>query len=337
MKPYNTDLQVFLRAFLRLLLFFSPLFFFLSHKTKDAISNAAKRSVTTFADGGDGTLLLRVSASLYSGSRPKWLVRVPSAEELSAVTVNPVDLPVAMSFAVMRNTHEAFRSFMKQGSDLIKAGALAEFSGKFGEFEMVLSSHAIHEESGMFSYLDAVAAAVGHGAASTESFCQEHEREVDLRNAIRFASTVEEASSAFDTWAAFFESHLAHEEKVMMPLTQKLASTPSARSQAFAKHVLSHAEGQDKNFDQFIAWTVKQLSTYGSAGQSAPICTRVWVFGLQTAATAQQWKRWQSIIQASCTPEVFKDICANIDFYGIDDCLSASDSCECVVCSATTQ
>lgn len=156
-----------------------------------------------------------------------------------------------------------------------------------------------------------------------------------MRDAIRLALQENRGAAAvgalFEAWAAFFEQHLQHEEKIMMPLTVKTGPTPKDRSRAFAKHLLSVA--QDENFDFFVGWTVKYLSRYGSATQPANVATRVWVWGLQHASSAAEWKRWMPIIEANCVASVLQHIASQTNFYGTEDCIEKPHDCKCIVCT----
>lgn len=211
--------------------------------------------------------------------------------------------PQPMSFAILRNTHEVLRKSIVLMGEFLDTGTLDEFRKEWGDFRRCRRSHVAMEEGAVFSLLDEVSG----GVITEAGFMQEHEE--DERNArqVEQAETVDEVARAFEAWKTHQLDHMAHEEKVMGPLTMKTAPTPEGRGQVVHKRlVLPAIEYGD--FDWYLAFVIKRLTAYGTAQQPPNIAVRVLAWGLQYASSPTQWESWKEIVQANTSSEIWKEM-----------------------------
>lgn len=102
--------------------------------------------------------------------------------------------------------------------------------------------------------------------------------------------------------------HLAHEEKIMMPLVPKLVEQPPNPFK-LAKVVhdkILPAGIEIGDFAFFVGWNIKQLSTLGSIENPPEVAARVFAWGLQHACTPEQWELFLPEVKNNCPPEIFK-------------------------------
>lgn len=219
--------------------------------------------------------------------------------------------PKPMSFAILRNTHEVFRSSISLMTEMLEKGELDEFRQEWLNYQRCRKTHLAMEDDAVFPLLDKVSG----GAISEAGLAMEHSE--DLANAARVdtSSTPHETERAFETWKKFQLEHLAHEEQVMSPLTMKTAATPEGRGQVVHDTlVLPALEYGD--FDWYLAFVIERLTAYGTANQPPNVAVRVFAWGLQHASTPQEWTRWKEIIQDHTSKEIWEEMVAQ---FQIDD------------------
>ncbi len=87
-----------------------------------------------------------------------------------AVPVTGEEVPIPMSFAVLRNLHEAMRASIAECWRLLVAGQLDAFRSEFAPFSRVLRSHTAVEDDAVFPFLDALSG----GQITSEHLQDEH-------------------------------------------------------------------------------------------------------------------------------------------------------------------
>lgn len=211
--------------------------------------------------------------------------------------------PKPMSFAILRNTHEVFRSSISLMSGMLEKGALDEFRQEWRNYQRCRKTHLAMEDNAVFPLLDEV----GGGAISEAGLAQEHS--ADLANAERVdnASTPEDTKQAFETWKKFQLDHLAHEEQVMSPLTMKTAATPEGRGRVVHETLVLPAL-EHGDFEWYLAFVIERLTTYGTANQPPGVAVRVFAWGLQYASTPGEWTRWKKIIRDNTSKEIWEEM-----------------------------
>lgn len=211
--------------------------------------------------------------------------------------------PQPMSFAILRNTHEVFRSSISLMRGMLEKGSLDEFRQEWLKYQRCRKTHLAMEDDAVFPLLDEISG----GALSDAGLAHEHT--VDLANAERVnnASTPEETAQAFETWKQLQLDHLAHEEKIMSPVTMKTAATPQGRGQVVHDTlVLPALEYGD--FDWYLAFVIDRLTTYGTSNQPPNVAVRVFAWGLQYASTSSEWTRWKDIIRDNTSKEIWDEM-----------------------------
>ena len=211
--------------------------------------------------------------------------------------------PQPMSFALLRNTHEVFRQSIALMSELLDKGTLDDFRQEWRNFQRCRQTHLSMEEGAVFLLLDDV----GVGAITEAGLGQEHIEDLANAELVGQAETIEETARTFATWKAHQLEHLAHEEKVMGPLTMKTAPTPAGRGQVVHDRLMLPAL-EHGDFDWYLAFVIKRLTTYGTSNQPPNIAVRVFAWGLQYASTPSEWNRWKKIIQEHTSSEIWAEM-----------------------------
>jgi hypothetical protein len=232
--------------------------------------------------------------------------------------VHPVrtgpDAPRPMSFAILRNTHEAFRTSIRLQNEALRLGDTASFAAEWLAFKRVLAVHVAMEDHTMFALLDEV----GAGAITGAGLPDEH---IDNeRYAARVDAALNRGSPAllYGTWLVWKDSHqqhLAHEEEIVTPLTMKTAPTPQARGRLVHERILKPTETLP-DFDWSVGWVVRHLSDFGSTAQPPHVATRVYAWGLQNACSRSQWRRLRPIVQRNCTPAIWHELTSKFGLEG---------------------
>jgi hypothetical protein len=210
----------------------------------------------------------------------------------------------------MRNQHEAMRSAISEMNQLLAAGDLGKFQTEWTAYKRALLVHAVMEDEGFFPLTDELF----ENASSNEHFREEHEDDHKRVEAVDAAVAISDTAAmqaAFAAWAAGHEAHLAHEEKILMPLTGKMAGTPADRAKVFADRMLCKGVATG-DFDFCVTWVVQKLSKFGSKGNPPAVATRVWVHGLQHASTPDQWAAWKPLVVAACHGDVWTTMLAEV-------------------------
>jgi hypothetical protein len=228
---------------------------------------------------------------------PGWLI--PARKNMSTQT----QTPKPMSFAILRNTHEVFRKSITLMSESLDKGALEDFRQEWRNYQRFRKTHLAMEDDAMFPLLDEV----GNGAITEAGLAREHVEDQANAEWVSKAITVEDTTQAFEAWKTFQVDHLAHEEKVMGPLTMKTAPTPEGRGQVvYDRLILPALEFGD--FDWYLAFAIKRLSAYGTAQQPPDIAVRVFAWGLQYASTPEHWNQWKKIIRKNTSTEIWQEM-----------------------------
>ena len=211
--------------------------------------------------------------------------------------------PQPMSFAILRNTHEVFRKSIALMGEILDKGTLAEFRQEWANFRRFRATHVAMEEGAVFSLLDEV----GDGAITEAGLGQEHVEDAENADLVEKATMADDVARAFEVWKKFQLEHLAHEERVMGPLTMKTAPTPAGRGQVVQERLVLPAIAHG-DFDWYLAFAIKRLTAYGTAEQPPNIAVRVFAWGLQYAATPEQWNKWKQIVQENTTDEIWLEM-----------------------------
>jgi hypothetical protein len=223
------------------------------------------------------------------------------------------DAPRPMSFAILRNTHEAFRTSIRLQHEALRLGDTPSFAAEWLAFKRALAVHVAMEDHTMFALLDEV----GAGAITAAGLPDEHVE--DERFAARVDAALAAGSTAllYGTWVAWKDVHLrhiAHEEEIVTPLTMKTAPTPQARGRIVNERILTPTETLP-DFDWSIGWVVRRLSEFGSTAQPPHVATRVFAWGLQNACSRSQWRRLRPIVRRNCTPAIWAEM---VSKFGLD-------------------
>ena len=211
--------------------------------------------------------------------------------------------PQPMSFAILRNTHEVFRKSIALMGEFLDKGTLGEFRQGWANFRRCRATHLAMEENAVFSLLDEV----GGGAITEAGLGQEHVEDFENAKLVEQAATSDEVARAFVVWKKHQLAHLAHEERVMGPLTMKTAPTPAGRGHVVQERLVLPAIAHG-DFDWYLAFVIERLTAYGTAEQSPNIAVRVFAWGLQYASTPGQWNEWKKIVQKNTSDEIWLEM-----------------------------
>jgi iron-sulfur cluster repair protein YtfE (RIC family) len=223
------------------------------------------------------------------------------------------DQPRPMSFAILRNTHEAFRTSIRLQEQALKLRDESSFSVEWQAFKRALAVHVAMEDHTMFALLDEV----GAGAITAAHLPDEHVEDERLVAGVDASLAAGNPALLCGTWAAWKKEHLrhlVHEEEIVTPLTMKTAPTPQARGRIVHERVLTPTESLP-DFDWSIGWVVRRLSDFGSTAQPPYVATRVFAWGLQNACSRSQWPRLRPIVQRNCTPAIWAELASK---FGLD-------------------
>ncbi|MBS0447368.1 MAG: hemerythrin domain-containing protein [Proteobacteria bacterium] len=226
--------------------------------------------------------------------------------------VPSADAPRPMSFAVLRNTHEAFRTSIRLQEQALVLDDPISFRTEWQGFRRALAVHVAMEEA-MFDVLDEV----GNGALQASRTGAEHDE--DERSAARVdaalaAGDLSMLFAAWTTWHGRHLRHLANEEQIVTPLTMKTGATPQARGRVVHDRILTPTEGLP-DFDWSVGWVVRLLGEFGSTAQPPRVATRVYAWGLQNACSRSQWRRLRPVVQSHCAPEIWDEMASQ---FGLD-------------------
>jgi Hemerythrin HHE cation binding domain len=238
-------------------------------------------------------------------SEPRITPRAPSAPS--------TDTPRPMSFAILRNTHEAFRTSIRLQEQALKLGDDTRLRAEWRAFRRALAVHVAMEDHTMFALLDEV----GADAITAAHLPDEHVEDQRFAAQVDAALAAGRAAWLYGSWMAWKDvhlRHLVHEEEIITPLTVKTAPTPQARGRIVHERVLTPTESLP-DFAWAIAWVVRHLSEFGSTAQPPHVATRVFAWGLQNACSRSQWRRLRPIVQRNCTPAIWAEMVAK---FGLD-------------------
>ena len=211
--------------------------------------------------------------------------------------------PQPMSFAILRNTHEVLRKSIALMSGMLEKDALDEFRQEWQNFRRCRGTHLAMEEDAVFVLLDEV----GDGAITEAGLAREHIQDHVNAELVENATTVHEIARAFDVWTAYQLEHMAHEERVMGPLTMKTAATPAGRGQVVQDRLVLPAIANG-DFDWYLAFVIRRLTAHGTEQQPPNIAVRVFAWGLQYASTPGQWNLWKAIVQDNTSTEIWSEM-----------------------------
>lgn len=248
-----------------------------------------------------------------------------------AVVAAPVLVPVVaveqpkqavpdppMAFALMRNSHEALRAAIKEmGALVAHPSQMRAMSQKFAEYRRVIQVHGEMEDLNMFPLLDAVSGSpLGLDAAHVEdhALLEAVSSALSLSGDVASGDQSEAIKGSFEKFVAFHINHFVTEEKLMMPLTQKVHPTPQGRARAVHIHLVTPAmERSAEAFTHYIGWCTNKLNQYGSSEQPAAVAVRVFVRALHSASSASQWAQFKPVVKSNCSEEIWSAIVSSYD------------------------
>lgn len=216
---------------------------------------------------------------------------------------NQPQSPQPMSFAILRNTHEVLRKSIALMGEFLDRGTLGEFRSEWTNFRRCRSTHVSMEEGAVFSLLDEISG----GVITEAGLMAEHVEDEANAKMVEQAETADAVAQAFGVWKAYQLDHLAHEEKVMGPLTMKTAPTPEGRGQVVQERLVLPALAHG-DFDWYLAFVIKRLTAYGTAEQPPNIGVRVFAWGLQYASTPSQWEQWKEVVRDNTSNEIWQEM-----------------------------
>jgi len=178
-------------------------------------------------------------------------------------------------FAFMRLTHEALRAGFARLVAHAESGDLPAVQQEYDGLRPVLVLHAEHEEQVFFDLLDERCDGAVEAAGLRDAHVREegHQQAFEAALAARDLAGVREALAG---WASSFEEHLAHEEEVMMPLTQRVAPTVEGRAAAVGTILDVDFDALKSDHLPYVVHTLATTKPYGP--------TRMFVAALQAAA-----------------------------------------------------
>ena len=136
------------------------------------------------------------------------------------------------------------------------------------------------------------------------------------QNTLDLAQQLEDVKSRFAAWKALHLDRFAEEERVMMPITQRVAPTPLGRCRAVHSHLVTPAvDRSPEEFINFIGWCMDKLNQVGSALQPAEVAVRVFVRALQSVSSEAQWAAFMPVLRAHCSPGIWE---AMVERYSVD-------------------
>lgn len=178
-------------------------------------------------------------------------------------------------FAFMRLTHEALREGILALQAHADDGDLAAVNDEYVRLRAVIDIHAAQEEGRFFPLLDELF----DGAVAKAGLREAHEREESHQAAFEGALAVRDVRAvreALAAWAVSFEAHLADEEAVMMPLTQRVAPTLEGRAAAVRTLLEVDWDGLRTHHLPYVVRTLAATRPFGP--------TRMFIAALQLAA-----------------------------------------------------
>lgn len=216
---------------------------------------------------------------------------------------NQPQSPQPMSFAILRNTHEVMRKSITLMGEFLDKGTLGEFRQEWGNYRRCRSTHVSMEEGAVFSLLDVISG----GVITEAGLMDEHVKDEANARMVEQEEMADEVARAFGVWKTYQLDHLAHEERVLGPLTMKTAPTPEGRGRVVQEHLLLPAISHG-DFDWYLAFVIKRLTAYGTVQQPPNIGVRVFAWGLQHASTPVQWEQWKKIVQENTSKDIWQEM-----------------------------
>jgi len=140
----------------------------------------------------------------------------------------------------MRLTHDAIRHGLKELTDKAVAGDVSGAEATFGEIMAILEVHMKMEDLIFFPILNDLFDGVIAKELLGDEHLEDQKKTGALRKALADKEDVETVKRLAGEWAKSHEEHLEHEEKVMMPLTEKVAPTLELRGRAM--NAILHAD-----------------------------------------------------------------------------------------------
>lgn len=249
---------------------------------------------------------VRVSAQGREDSQERFLELKKRFEEVDR-REQELRQPRPMSFAVMRNVHEAFRTALERElQPNLAAGRIDAAHANWMELERSLLMHMALEDEGMFPLFDAVSG----GVVTNTQLHTEHKEDLMLMQAVSKAfkaghQDTTKIQEALNHWWDHMDEHMRHEELVIMEWSKKCGSTPGERALLFHHHVLAVGDKKPAEMDCFVSWSIRKLISHGTRLAPPDIATRVFVWGLWSASSPAQWNRWLPIVKQHVPPAVY--------------------------------
>jgi hypothetical protein len=194
-------------------------------------------------------------------------------------------------------------------AEQVHCGQKRAFKKEWKHFLRALKVHTVMEEKGMFPLFNEMC----EGAPTKHGLDNEHLGQHPLEHEVTLAAknlmpNKSKLIAAFDKWSYDHLHHLKREEDILMPLVSKSVPAPPSPpklSRVFHDRILA-AGVSTGDFDWFVGYVVKKLSTYGSTDQPAKVATRVFVWGLQYASSPDQWSVWLPIIKMNTPDDIYQ-------------------------------
>lgn len=231
----------------------------------------------------------------------------------------------------MRNSHEAFRACLNVLDEFLHGSPeeRVKFLPIWHDYVRSMVVHMQIEDNDMFRLLDEVS----KGGITRSGLLAVHPAEQLVFEQVQHILPNEDSTEVewhtfrelFNRWRKVHEDHFLSEEKEMMPLTQKVASTPEARAEIVHDRII--VNGKNRNINDFhfhIEFCVKYLSKYGSTSNDAFTATSAYVRGLKSASTPDEWLyEFLPIVKSACEPDVWARIKEKYNIESTDDVLGS--------------
>lgn len=235
---------------------------------------------------------------------------------------NPDD---PIPWAIFRCAHDAFRTALSEMEYLLtqeEAWRKESFPTLWTRYQKFAQLHSDMEDYGLFPLLDKVSnKTFSHGG-----FWDEHQQEVKAAVKVDRAVDIARQSGnwtkvldAYRSWQKQHIQHLEHEEDVWGPFFEKIACTHQERCQLIHQEVITPMDQHDHNLClQFYSWIVRYLSTFGAIHQTPKDATMLFVRGLRSVCSAQQWARFMPAVHAVCDDSVWQILLAKHNIHSAD-------------------
>lgn len=235
----------------------------------------------------------------------------------------PGDEPIP--WAIFRCSHDAFRTALNEMEYLLtqeEAWRKESFPTLWARYQKFLQLHSDMEDYGFFPLLDKVS----NKSFSHNGFWEEHQNEVSSAMKVdraidlgRQSGNWSKVLEAYRLWQKAHIQHLEHEEEVWESYLDRFGSTLQERCQLVNQEVITPMDQHDHNLClQYYSWIVRYLSTFGAVHQTPKDATVMFVRGLRSVCSAQQWARFMPAVHAVCDDSVWQFLLTNYSIHSAD-------------------